>query len=250
MGVLSVLIPTWTPSPSALMIAPGELHIWRARLDLADAVLDRLATTLSEAEQAKANRLRMAPHRRAAIASRGILRSLLGQYLQHSPHALQFAYTPHGKPQIAAPVPPIPIEFNLSHSDQVILLAIRLQDSVGIDVEAHRPMPLLSNLLQRYFSPQEQAAIAAADQPEQEFFYYWTAKEALTKATGYGLTDLSRVTLQPSDTTLQAQYYRDSPVSMPWQVQCFSPHPGYAAAVAYRAPQSLHCRWFDWSIEC
>ena len=246
MRPLPVFTPTWQPAPPNLAIAPGELHIWQASLNPPDAVLAALATTLSEAELAKANRLHQAPHRRAAIASRGILRSLLGGYLHQAPQALRFDYTPQGKPSLSPPLQAAPLEFNLSHSDQVALLAIRLQDGIGIDVEAQRPLPLLPNLLQRYFSPQEQAAIAAADQPEHEFFYYWTAKEALTKATGYGLTDLARVALHLSETVVQVQYSRETPSPEPWQVRCFSPRPGYAAAVAYRAPTPLICRYFTW----
>ncbi len=101
---------------------------------------------------------------------------------------------PHGKPSFGDA---FPLHFNLSHSGAGAALAVS-DAPVGIDLECgdgHR----WEALSQRFFSPEEQAFLAAqppAARP-QTFILLWTCKESLYKYIGCGLGQgLSRYTLR------------------------------------------------------
>ena len=76
----------------------GSVDIWRA--DLA-AIGDRPEQLLCDEELARA--VRIVPARKRALwaRSRGVLRALLGRYLDRDPRTLRFALGPHGKPALA-----------------------------------------------------------------------------------------------------------------------------------------------------
>src|ERR1017187_9391595 len=88
----------WSAPPMQLKIPEGEIHIWRADLDLGPEVLNRLTITLDTAEQSRAARYHFPRDRNYFIACRGILRELLGEYLGSSPAAIEFSYGANGKP--------------------------------------------------------------------------------------------------------------------------------------------------------
>ena len=61
------------------------VHVWSADLDLDDARIAALGTTLDPAETARARRFHFERDRRRFTAARGILRTLLGRYLDVPP---------------------------------------------------------------------------------------------------------------------------------------------------------------------
>ncbi len=74
----------WMRPPTDLRLQNDEVHVWRSTLDLPTESIERFAILLSADEQIRADRFRFAQHRQRFIAGRGILRSLLGRYLQSS----------------------------------------------------------------------------------------------------------------------------------------------------------------------
>src|SRR5579871_5061499 len=119
-------------------LIPGEIHVWSARLDCASPLLESLGATLSPDETVRANRFHFERDRTAFVATRGILRHLLGAYLSYIPSTVQFSYRSKGKPLLSPSAHPTPIEFNISHSHGLALLAFSLGSPVGIDVELIR----------------------------------------------------------------------------------------------------------------
>lgn len=244
-----VKVPVW-----ALTIAPptlqlGDIHIWRADLDQPDELLSVLAQVLSPDERERVERLRFDHHRRRAIASRGILRSILSCYLNGSADEIQFCYSPKGKPTLLQTANPQALSFNVTHSENLALYAIAVDTLIGVDVEFQKPVSMLPQLIERYFSPKEQMAIAAQPPKQQEswFYYYWTAKEALTKATGQGISDLSTIELDVTSQAVIATYHHLSS-EIRWQVQCLQPQFEYAAAIAYSALQPQTLLFLDWKM--
>ena len=68
---------------------------------------------------------------------------------------------------------------------------------VGVDLEKVRSVPKLLALAKRFFKSAEYETIVALPeslQPEQ-FFAYWTCKEAYLKAIGSGLSQISNLEL-------------------------------------------------------
>ncbi len=171
-----------------MQLANHAVHIWQANLVFSSEQLQRLAQLLSEDEQARANRFKFAHHRDRFMAARGILRTLLSRYLDQPPEQLQFSYSDRGKPCLNNP-----LQFNVSHSENLALYALTCDRMIGIDVEHLRPVENLEGLTQRFFSAREHDAIAQLppEHRERSFFRYWTCKEAYLKATGEGLSELA-----------------------------------------------------------
>ena len=70
--------------------------------------------------------------------------------------------------------------FNASHCEDVVVF-VRADEAVGIDVEKIKPM---EDAVKRYVCSDEEYAFLHSD---KDFFSIWTAKESLVKAQGKGL---------------------------------------------------------------
>lgn len=158
----------WKPAPAAVRARTGVVDLWRADLT---AVGDELEVLLCAEERERAARLRSERDRALWARSRGVLRALLGRYLNRDPRELRFALGPHGKPALlpaglaraAAPAPAADLRFNLSHSGTIALYAVTAGREVGVDIECAR---------ERYTA---------------EFLRAWVAREAAVKCRGSGL---------------------------------------------------------------
>jgi 4'-phosphopantetheinyl transferase len=238
------------PSPTAFLpLAGPDVHLWAAPLDLPAPRLANLAPALSPDEQARAARFHFERDRGRFIAGRGMLRAVLGRYLQTGPSQLKFAYSPRGKPTLAAPQEN-ELHFNLAHSDGLILLAVTRACPLGVDVERIRPLRDAEGIIERFFSPRESATLKSlpADQKPVAFFNLWTRKEAWLKATGDGLGESlsqSEVSLLPDGPARFLSILGDAQAAAAWTLQDLSPAAGFKAALAAPA-QGLrfHCwRW-------
>jgi uncharacterized protein YbcV (DUF1398 family) len=117
-------------------------------------VLRRLEATLSTDERARANRFLFQPDRNHSIATRGILRELLGRYLNRAPEHLEFDHAPQGKPTLHTELPHASVRFNVSHSHGMALLAFTVGRQVGVDLELVRKFGG-QEIAERFFSPRE-----------------------------------------------------------------------------------------------
>src|SRR5437867_10406916 len=104
----------WSPPPDELALPPDEVHAWLADLGRARGDLPRLCEFLGDEERERAGRLRDAEHRDGWAAGRGILREILGRYLNSSPKALEFRYGRYGKPALAGELASSDLHFNMS----------------------------------------------------------------------------------------------------------------------------------------
>jgi 4'-phosphopantetheinyl transferase len=107
---------------------------------------------------------------------------------------------PHGRPRLADPASPLRV--SVSHSGDVVAVAISAVGAVGIDVERLPAQVGVARAASLVLSPAEAETVracAAADR-DRAFMRYWTRKEAIVKATGDGLrTPLSGLTVSPWD---------------------------------------------------
>lgn len=104
-----------------------------------------------------------------------------------------FSYSADGKPFIIGHPD---IHFNFSHSGNVALCALSDQ-SVGADVEV--PRKISSSLVSYTMNDREKAQIDASPNPEMQFLYFWTRKEALLKLTGEGIRNDMKNVLDESE---------------------------------------------------
>ena len=117
-------VPTWPPSPAAFELGPDEVHVWCASLQQSSAQVARFARTLSDDERDRAARTRHAPARHEFIVVRGLLRTLLADYLNVDSRRLAFCSGPTGKPALVEPASALPFYFNVSHSHELTLIAV------------------------------------------------------------------------------------------------------------------------------
>lgn len=165
------------------------------------------------------------------------------------PETWRFELGSHGKPRLAEPRLAGDLRFNLSHCRSLVAVAVAREREVGIDVEAvSRTVPSAMDLARRYFSPREADALAAQrdeSQRQREFLRRWTAKEALVKATGHGLS----LGLDQFEVDVEAGRYGLMPAIVapgPWHWSELT-HPGHFVSLACQGVHpKLDCREVRW----
>ena len=165
--------------------APAPFELWRA--DLGTQPAEHELGTLSNDERDRADRFVFARDRRRFLAAHVALRRLLERRLDRPAHGFRFVAGPFGKPSIAGSPA---CAFNLSHSDDVALIAMATDAEIGVDVESPRVVDDLSDLAERNFTASECAQLAALSPEDRDlaFLRCWTRKEACLKAIGSGLS--------------------------------------------------------------
>lgn len=237
-------------STQASSFNAGGVQVWASWLNLPDALLRRLEATLSPDERQRAARFVFARDRQAYIASRGILRNILSQYTNFAPESLVFEYNYEGKPVLTAGCGGNWLHFNVTHSGQLALYALRQGGEVGVDVEQMRELEDLEALAESTFSAAETAALRAlpAYQHVEAFFTCWTRKEAFIKAVGKGLSYPLKdfdVSLRPGDPPRFLRIANED--SGKWSLIELRPAVGFIGAVAVPAPEvSVHMGW--WTV--
>jgi 4'-phosphopantetheinyl transferase len=166
-----------------------DAHVWRIHLRRIDP--RELMPLLSADEQARARRFLHERVAQAYTVSHGMLRRVLARYDAGAPEALRFVVGQFGKPALAASAG-ASLEFNLSHSGDLALIAVSRSGPVGVDVESRNRATRHLDLAERFFSPAERAALRGLAHDREAtiegFFNAWTRKEAYLKATGHGIT--------------------------------------------------------------
>ena len=205
-------------------------------LEVSDADLARFHALLSAEERARAARFYFERDRRSFTAARGGLREILGGVLQAPPAELEFAYGERGKPRLSRPRRE-DFFFNLSHSGRWALLAWTRAGEIGADIEKMRPGT--EGLAERYFAPEEVAAVRALPAGEREagFFRCWARKEAYLKALGSrrALPLDSFVVSLAAGQPAALRAVRGAPEeAAAWRLEHLDPPPGYCAAIALR----------------
>jgi len=148
-----------------------------------------LLDLLSPEERRRAMRFVRESDRRRFQLCHVALRSILGDWLGTEPARLRFATGSWGKPALDRPFSEAGLEFNLSHTADLALVAVTRGRRVGIDVEAIRPLRDLLGIARRVLSPSdfERLARLAPGRQVAAFWLAWTSNEACLKAVGSGL---------------------------------------------------------------
>ncbi len=202
-------------------------------------------TILSEDELQRAKRFYFERHQRHYTNAHSVLRQILSRYLDKSPKALIFQAGIKGKPSVDNAVE---LEFNLSHSKDMALLAVGQTYPLGIDLEyfSARPYYGIGNHL---FSQEENRLLKNVAMPLKPlvFFNIWTQKEALIKACGLGLSYPTQsfnvpILAQNPQTIIDALHERT------WQMRTFMPSIGCCAALCCDS-NVLDVRYISTSIE-
>ena len=229
-------IATWTDPPESPSSQAGVVDVWRIVLDQEEARLETFRRTLEPHELERARRFHFDKHRNHFIVARGFLRSVLARYLGTQPESLSFVYGPYGKPALEGEHG---LRFNLSHSNEVALLAVTRYAELGVDVEHIRADFATADIARRFFSLREVETFDALAKEEQvaAFFRCWTRKEAYIKAIGKGLSqplDAFDVTLASGAPPALLRAEDDN--ASRWLLADIDAGAGYAGALAVERP--------------
>ncbi len=202
-GVIGMIDRTWIPLPDTWPnhqqnAGNGEITIdvIRVDLDVDNKTLDDHHTLLSGEELDRLAKISSPKRKNEFIVMRGVLRTILSRILNLPSTFIQFSFGPHGKPFVEDS----PVEFNMTHTRNLGLLAIRLNNKksdsnsekfrIGIDAELTTREKDLERLAKRYFASSEvEAWQSIRDEKARRlaFFHCWTRKEAFMKARGEGI---------------------------------------------------------------
>jgi 4'-phosphopantetheinyl transferase len=232
-----------------LALPEDEVHLWRADLEAIRTDESRWQKLLSSDESTRAARFHFARDRQRFVASRALLRTILGSYLATDPSGLSFAYSKKEKPSLGQGHRASGISFNLSHSGGVALFAFTRRREIGVDVEHLRSDFDLEAIARRFFSASEQKRLAALPPEEKAaaFFRCWTRKEAYIKATGDGLSlPLTQfdVSLEAGETSGLLATRPNAEEAGRWQLREVAGGSGYIAALCVRGKD---WKLRDWS---
>lgn len=222
----------WEPACGATPLEEGVVDVWRVGVPVWRHRLDALAACLDAEESRRAAAFHFDRDRHSYVVARGVLRLLLGRYLSMPPAAVRIGAGSHGKPEVEEP-----LEFNLSHSGDLVLMAFAPGCRVGIDVERIEARVDPLGLARGFFAPGETAALEALAQERRRdaFFACWSRKEAWLKVTGTGLSFPLRdfeVGLEADSADALRSVGGSREAALRWQVRDLDVGPGYRAALA------------------
>lgn len=178
---------------AADVLRRGEVALWFVSLQEPNSTVEAAAQVLSAAEMRRADQFRFLLHRIRFVLAHAALRHILCIYSACPASSIDFAISPRGKPSLVNrnKGETGEIEFNLSHSEDLAVVAVSFGSILGVDVEQVREMPDWPQMARQFFSDVEIAAIERVPphQAGMMFLRFWTRKEALLKAMGTGLQD-------------------------------------------------------------
>ncbi|HEY5812768.1 MAG TPA: 4'-phosphopantetheinyl transferase superfamily protein, partial [Terrimicrobiaceae bacterium] len=206
-----------------------EVHVWKIGLDVSELTLHGFRATLCVEELRRAERFRFPDLRRRFIAGRGALRQILAKYLRIDPQQLKFSYNPYGKPSLFDSSSGL--QFNVSHSNDLMVVAICRGWPIGVDIEKEDLRFHAMDIAARFFCERERIEIERAG--VRAFFQFWTAKEAVLKASSLGLAlELSKLEIALSPLRIVALEDAAKINGESWHLTAFSPAEGYSGALA------------------
>jgi 4'-phosphopantetheinyl transferase len=241
---------SWLRAPAPPAFPSGRVDIWRLRLD-EPAKAEVKASILSPDEIARANRFHFENDRTHFTRCRSALRSLLSGYLLIPSVEIRFEYLASGKPQLAAEQNPRALQFNVSHSANMALIAVGSERRLGVDIEKIRSDVDTAALAERFFSLRERTGLwALPDHLHVPAFYAcWTRKEAFLKATGDGLSfplaDFSVTTHPDLDAELE-EIRGNTEAGKQWLLADLRVADGYRATVASE-PSCSRLETYTWN---
>jgi 4'-phosphopantetheinyl transferase len=221
---------------SLTTISESCVHLWCVSLKGHSPDTSEYVDCLSREEKERAERFHFDQDRERYLSSHGMLRIILASYMGKEPGSLRFRKSTTGKPELAREPGEPMINFNLSHSAEMMLVGVARDRRIGVDVEEVSPRVNIYQIADRWFSSEETAVICstAADRQLKSFFSQWTCKEAYLKAVGCGLSGGLRMNLLPeiNCTEFVTKGIRGrSWLSGRWTLYSLESIPGYAAAV-------------------
>ncbi|AWA98045.1 hypothetical protein CU052_00905 [Vibrio harveyi] len=165
----------------------APLVVWTKVPDYCDTT--NLRAQISSQEKEIADRFHFRRDYNSFVVAHSLKRQLLSAIIGVEPSMLFFGKNSYGKP-VLIPPQSMDIQFNLSHTNGLVVVSVAYQTKIGVDVEQVDSKIDTYSLACSYFAKQEIALLKSLpdDQKRDGFFQLWTLKEAFVKADGRGLS--------------------------------------------------------------
>jgi 4'-phosphopantetheinyl transferase len=169
-----------------------EVRVWYTFINKWEAQFDELKQTLTASEM---NRLKLIHHEKLQgryIVTRYILRALISSCFGIAPYSMEFETNDYGKPYLRSEARDEKINFNISHSGNLLVLGMCKDFDIGVDVEKIRSRKDLYAVSDKFFSPEENGLVNSFSGKEKLTVFYklWILKEAYAKAKGIPMMSL------------------------------------------------------------
>ncbi len=220
-----------------------SLQVWCADLDAIELALEQVSELATDEERQRASRFRKIRDARRFLARRYCVREVIASFLEVDPKEVLITRLPSGKPVVDTSGLTRPARFSSSTSENRLVVGITPNCELGIDVETLRPFPDWEPIAARFFSAGENEYLRSrSETATTEFLRLWTAKEAVLKAIGKGVTDSMNQFEVEIDASGHCRIRWLAPscrpwnviVSGTWKIVMFSPTPGFAATLVVR----------------
>jgi len=206
---------------------PNYIEVWQFDFDFRIPLQNADWVLLNESERAYAMRFHVRDDQVRSIATRAVLRRLLGEKTLVSPKQLRFVTNESGKPGLQGNNR---IKFNVSHSGAYALIALSTSSEVGIDIERHNYQLDTIRLSQLVFTPVEQQLGLKVT---RRFTEQWVLKESVLKALGVGITNhLQAVSIVPDNVDGEYSVIHTNPAWQKIKAWLIDSPTGYASAIA------------------
>ena len=208
------LVPLTIINPSASLI----LTYAKIQEEEHQELFQRDLSFLDEMTQQRLERFRRWQDAQASLLGRMLLRYCLQQSFGYELRADSITYSEYKKPHLADSS----IQFNISHTHDLVVCAVQDQHALGVDVEYIRPIAIKD--FRSQMTPNEWARVQQAEEQLPAFYDYWTSKEAILKVVGAGLyIDLKsfEIPLDRSGTYLDNQYWHLRSVALEADYCCY-----------------------------
>jgi len=204
----------WRPTREPPPLTDSAVHLWRLTLGAAGPDPRTAQRDLAPAEIERAERMRHPRLRERYLRAQIGLRRVLAAYLGAHPGKLILARGDHGKPYL--PGDHGRLQFNLTTTGDLALVAVGIGEPLGVDCEPVRPRRDIHAIARRMFPPEDVENMVTVPESERlrVFHLAWTALEADVKADGRGL------------------FRRRDPGALAPIIGHCEPAPGHVAAVA------------------
>jgi 4'-phosphopantetheinyl transferase len=192
---------------------------------------------LNEEDKARAARYRFPEDRTRFILGRTLLARALKESGREAVLPLNLRSDEKGRPML---IDEPELSFSISHSGELVGLALTLKSKVGVDFELISRPADLNSLSERIFSISDWEAFQNLPEAVRPavFFRAWTAKEAYLKALGLGLPGGLREVAVPweeADPSAPRIFHPDAQGG-PWCLQRLPLPEGYSGCVVWDDP--------------
>ena len=235
-----------TIQPSS--VDTGEVHLFCISMKHPDSRIREFSHTLSSNEVRKRDQLHFAEDRDRYVIRHGALREIVGGYLNIPACDVDIEYTEYGKPKIVENSASSWLQFNLTSSKDLALIAVTRMNHIGVDIEYIIDDFPSMEIASKYFSAgaMRQLYSLPEESRKRAFFNCWTRKEAYIKARGEGLSnplDRFEVSLHPKSQAALLHHDEDPHESSRWSLQGIDLGNHYAAAFAVEGQISEYKFW-------